>query len=142
MRPHLLLSGLFSLLLACGGQTPEAQVKAAFQECVEALEAGDVGRAAARLSPRFEGPEGMDAGAARLYLLGVLRREKVDVTVLADRVEVQGSQARQTVEVLLTGREDGGLLPQDASRRRFQLRWERRDGDWRLRGLQPLEGGA
>lgn len=141
MRPSLLLPGLFSLLLACGGRTPEAQVRAAFEASVEAVEAGDAVAAAARLSPRFEGPEGMDAGTAKLYLLGVLRREKVGVTVFSDRVEVQGSQARQTVEVLLTGRGEGGLLPRDATRRRFLLRWERREGEWRLRELRLLEGG-
>lgn len=141
MRLRCLFSGLCCILLACGGQSPEAQVKAAFEACVEAVEAGDAMKAASRLSPRFEGPDGMDAGAAKLYLLGVLRREKVGITVFADRVEVQGSQARQTVEVLLTGRGEGGLLPQDASRRRFLLRWERREGEWRLRELRPLEGG-
>lgn len=140
MRLRCLAPGLCCLLFACGGQSPEAQVRSAFEACVEAVEAGDAAGAAARLSPRFEGPDGMDAGAAKLYLLGALRREKVGVTVFADRVEVQGSQARQTVELLLTGRSEGGLLPQDATRRRFLLRWERRDGDWRLRELRPLEG--
>lgn len=141
MRPRFLLPGLLCVLFACGGQTPEAQVRSAFEATVDAVEAGDAATAAGRLSPRFEGPDGMDAGAAKLYLLGVLRREKVGVTVFANRVEVQGTQARQTVELLLTGRGEGSLLPQDASRRRFLLRWERRDGEWRLRELRPLEGG-
>lgn len=141
MRPHALLPSLFCILLGCGGPSPEAQVRSAFEACVEAVEAGDAAEAASRLSPRFEGPDGMDAGTAKLYLLGVLRREKVGVTVFSDRVEVRGTQARQTVELLLTGRGEGSLLPQDATRRRFLLRWERREGEWRLRELRPLEGG-
>jgi hypothetical protein len=43
------------------------------------------------------------------------------------------------VDLVLTTRR-GGLLPQDASRRGFQLRWRKSGGDWILMELLPLEG--
>jgi len=127
------------LLLACAPDSPETRVKRAFEACVKGLEVGDAGAVIERLDPKFAGPEGMDRNAAKLYLMGILRREKIGVTVFSSRVEVQGREALQTVELLLTSR-DSGLLPQDASRRAFLLRWTQREGAWRLREL--VESGV
>lgn len=129
-----------ALLLACTPESPEARVKKAFEACVKGVESGDAGAVAERLDPAFTGPEGMDRNAARLYLLGLLRREKVGVTVMSNRVDVRGREALQTVEVLLTSR-GGGLLPQDASRRTFLLRWRENGETWRLRELADGTGG-
>jgi ketosteroid isomerase-like protein len=137
LRPAILL-----LLLACHPRSPEARVKLAFETCVKGVEAGDAGAVIENLDVRFTGPEGMDRNAAKLYLLGLLRREKIGVTVFSTQVEVKGREALQTVELLLTSR-GGGLLPQDASRRSFLLRWVEADGKWRLRELvDATVGGA
>ncbi|WP_306590572.1 hypothetical protein [Geothrix sp. 21YS21S-4] len=125
-------------LAACRPAGPEAQVRAAFETCRKAVEAGDAAGATELLDPAFRGPEDMDRGAARLFLMGVFRREKVGVTVLRNDVAVRGGEARQEVELVLTGG-SGGLLPRDASRRIFQLRWRKSGGDWRL---VSLEGDA
>ena len=113
----------------------------AFEACVKGVESGDAGAVAERLDPNFTGPEGMDRDAARLYLLGVLRREKIGVTIFSSRIEIKGREAFQTVELLLTSR-SGGLLPQDASRRTFLLRWVERDRTWRLRELVDASSGS
>ena len=136
-RPAILLP---LILLSCAPGSPEARVKSAFEACVKGLETGDPGAVIERLDPGFTGPEGMDRNAARLYLLGALRRERIGVTVLSSRIEVRGREAIQAVELLLTSR-DGGLLPRDASRRTFLLRWRETKGDWRLRELADGAAG-
>ncbi len=126
---------LSAALLACRSDKPEDQVRKAFQTCVTGVEAGDAAAASAPLDAAFRGPEGMDKAAARLFLMGIFRQEKVGLTVVRDEVTVAGNEAFQEVDLLITGR-SGGLLPQDASRRSFGLRWRKAGGDWRLLELQ------
>lgn len=127
-------------LVGCRSDKPEEQVRKAFERCRAAVEAGDATGAVAPLSPAFRGPDGMDRASARLFLLGLLQQEQVGVTVVRNEVAVKAGEALQEVDLVLTTRR-GGLLPQDASRRGFQLRWRKSGGDWILLGLQPLEGG-
>lgn len=135
-----LLAGLILLALAaCGRKSPEDRVRAAFEGCRAAVEAGDAARAAEPLDPTFRGPEDMDRATARLFLMGVLRRQKIGVTVLRNDIRVVGKEATQEVDLVLTGR-GGGLLPEDASRRTFLLRWRETGGEWRLLELQSQEG--
>lgn len=126
-------------LLACQSDKPEAQVRKAFEACRRSVEAGDAVAAAAPLDAAFQGPEGMDKATAKLFLMGMLKREKVGVTVLRSEVAVRGNEALQEVDLLLTGR-SGGLLPQEASNRGFRLRWRRAGSDWKLMELKSLDG--
>ena len=114
-------------------------MRRAFEQCRVAVEAGDAAGATAPLGPSFRGPDGMDKATARLFLLGLFRQEKVGVTVVRNEVAVKGGEALQEVELVLTSR-GGGLLPQDASRRGFRLRWRKSGGDWILQELLPLDG--
>ncbi len=137
MRHRLLQAFLSVALLAgCRRETPEARIRKAFDACVQAVEAGDAAKAAQGLSPGFTGPEGMDQAGARLYLAGILAREKVGVHVLAQDLAVRGAEAVQTVDLVLTGRSGGALLPGEGSRRALVLRWERRDGEWKIREIE------
>ena len=137
MRRRLLVALLWAALLpGCRRETPEARIRKAFDACVQAVEAGDAARAAQGLSEGFTGPEGMDRAGARLYLMGVLARESVAVHVLDQSLEVRGGEAVQAVDLVLTGRGGRGLLPDEGSRRALVLRWERRDGDWKIREIQ------
>jgi hypothetical protein len=140
MRNSLACACLVLTLLACRSDKPEAQVRRAFEQCRAAVEAGDAAAATAPLGPAFRGPDGMDKATVRLFLLGLFRQEKVGVTVVRNEVAVKGAEALQEVDLLLTSR-GGGLLPQDASRRGFRLRWRKSGGDWILQELLPLEGG-
>lgn len=135
--PVMLLAGAFG----CDRSSPEARIRKAFEACIQAVEAGDAGTATADLSPRFEGPEGMDRPMARMFLVGMLSRQKVGVTVLAQKMEVVDREAVQTVDLLFTGREGNSLLPGESSRRAFRVRWEVRDGKWLIREVQDLQGG-
>jgi len=127
---------LLALLAACSREGPEGRIRKAFEGARGAVEAGDAAGAAAVLSPRFAGPEGMDRAGARLLLAGVLGREKVGVTVLSQKVEVQGTRAVQSLQLVLTGRAGGELIPGDRARRGLTLRWELRDGAWLVREAQ------
>lgn len=132
----LVIPAALICLAGCRRETPEARIRRAFGDAVRALEAGDAAGVLEHVSPAFEGPEGMDRAAARLYLAGVLGREKVGVTVLAQSLEVDRLRAVHRVEVILTGRAGGGLLPGEGSRRSLTLVWEFRDGAWRIRECQ------
>jgi len=127
-------------LLACRSDKPEDQVRKHFERCRAAVEAGDAAAATMPLAPAFRGPDGMDRATARLFLLGLFHQEKVGVTVVRNEVSVKGNEALQEVDLVLTSR-SSGLLPQDASRRGFRLRWRKSGGDWILLELLPLEGG-
>jgi hypothetical protein len=130
---------LLPALTACDRRDPEDQVRAAFETCRAAVEAGDAARAAAPLAEDFRGPEGMDRATARLFLAGLLRRERVGVTVIRNQLRRDDPDIVQEVDVVLTGR-GGGLLPEEASRRSFRLRWRRLGGDWKLAEMQTPEG--
>lgn len=120
------------LALACAPDSPEAQVRRAFETTVKAIEAGDAGAAAAVLDEGFRGPDGMNKAEARGMLYGWLRRDKVGITVLAQKLEVRGNRATQVVEALLTARSGGALLPEESSRRTFHLRWAQAGKTWKV----------
>lgn len=122
-------------LLACKQGTPEEQVRAAFGSIVDAVEKGDAGTAVELLSQEFQGPEGMDRGAARLYLMGVFRQQKVGVTVLTNRVQINRDGALQAVELMLTSK-GGGLIPDDMGRRSFVIRWRKTGSHWKIRSVE------
>jgi hypothetical protein len=127
---------IFALLSGCGSESPEAQVRSAFAEAVAAVEKGDAPRALEALHAGFRGPEGMTRAEAGLFLGGWLRKEKVGVTILAQKVEARGAEVVQVVELLLTGKGAGRMLPEESSRRTLTLRWVRAGKNWRIRELQ------
>jgi len=135
----VLALAVLGLLAACAADSPEAQVRKAFEACRRAVETGDVAAATAPLDPAFQGPDGMDKATARLFLLGLLRQEKVGVTVVRNDLSLRGEDALQEVDLILTAR-SGGMLPQDASHRSFRLRWRKVRGAWRLLEVQSLDG--
>ena len=136
MRPTSLTAILvLALLTGCRSDAPEAQVRKAFEACRKAVEAGDAAAATASLDPSFRGPEGMDKGSARLFLMGTFRQEKVGITVVRNEVSIQRNEALEDVDLMLTSR-SGSLLPQEASHRAFRLRWRKAGSEWRLVELQ------
>ena len=130
---------ILGFLAACRADQPEDQVRKAFEACRAGVESGDAVEATSNLDPEFQGPDGMDKATAKLFLLGILRQEKVGVTVVRNEITVRRGEAFQEVDLLLTER-SGGLLPQDASHRSFRLRWRKTRGDWKLLEIQPLDG--
>jgi len=135
MRRIALIALTLCSLLACKQGSPEDQVREAFTTTVEAVEKGDAGAASDMLSQDFQGPEGMDRGAARLYLMAVFRRQKVGVTVLANRVQINRDGALQAVELVLTSK-GGGLIPEDMGRRSFVVRWRKTGNHWKVRSVE------
>lgn len=122
----------------CGREAPEARIQRAFDACVKGVEAKDPGAVLEHLAPRFSGPEGMDKDQAKLALLGYLRTQKIGLTVLGSRIEVKGFRAEQAVDLFITGRGEGAVLPDDSTRRSFLLTWELLEGEWKLRDLKEI----
>ena len=139
MRSVTLSPAALLLLLACSPDAPETRIRKAFDGAVKAVEAGDATAAIEILDDGFRGPEDMNKAAARVYLMGWFRSEKVGVTVVAQKLEVRGTQAWQQVDLLLTGRTGRSVLPQESSRRTLQLRWELSGKTWRVKEL-GIEG--
>ncbi len=135
MRPIALIALTLCSLLACKQGSPEDQVRAAFASTIEAVEKSDAAAAVEMLSQDFQGPEGMDRGAARLFLMGVFRQQKVGVTVLANRVQINRDDAVQAVDVVLTSK-GGGLIPDDMGRRGYIIRWRKLGSHWKIRSVE------
>lgn len=136
MRSVTLFPAILFLLLACGADSPETKIRTSFEASVKAVEEGDAAAAVKILDENFRGPDGMNKAEARVYLLGWLRSEKVGVTVVAQKIEVRGTQASQMVDLLLTGRKGSSLLPQESSRRTLQLHWTLSGKTWRVKEIR------
>ncbi|MBL0312372.1 MAG: nuclear transport factor 2 family protein [Holophagaceae bacterium] len=135
MRQIILMALTLCSLAACKQGSPEDQVRKTFAEAVQAVENSDVGGASELLAQDFQGPEGIDRGAARLYLMGVFRQQKVGVTVLANRVQITRDGALQAVDLVLTSK-GGGLIPEDMGRRSYVIRWRKTGNDWKIRSVE------
>ena len=133
----ILLAGL---LLGCRSETPEAQVRAAFEACRTAVEAGDAAAATAPLDGAFRGPDGLDRASSRSFLQATFRQQRVGVTVLRSVLTERNGEILQEVDLVLTGK-SGALLPEEASHREFHLRWRKVSGTWRLVELRTADGG-
>ena len=135
MRPITLATLTLCSLLACKQGSPEDQVREAFAATIKAVEKSDSGSVSDSLAQDFQGPEGMDRGAARLYLMGVFRQQKVGVSVLANRIQINRDGALQVVELVLISK-DGGVIPQDMGRRSFVIRWRKTGDQWKIRSVE------
>ena len=135
MRQIALIALTLCSLTACRQGSPEDQVREAFASTIEAVEKSDAAAATEMLSQDFQGPEGMDRGAARLYLMGVFRQQKVGVTVLANRVQINREGALQAVDLVLTSK-GGGLVPEDMGRRSYVIRWRKTGRHWKISNVE------
>ncbi len=135
--PRRLTIALPLLLLACQSDKPEDQVKKAFSKAKSAIEEGDAGGAVDILAADFKGPEDIDKASARFMLMGLLRQGKIGITVFRNDAALEGTEVTQEVELLIT-QTSGGILPSDAGRRRYLLRWKKQEGDWRLSRMQEV----
>ena len=63
--------------------------------------------------------------------MGIFRQQKVGVTVLANRVQVNRGEASQAVDLVLTSK-GGGLMQEDMGRRSYLIRWRKVKSDWKI----------
>jgi len=125
-----------AFLAGCQNDSPEARIHKAFDLALSAAEAGDVPHALKVLAPKFVGPEGVDRDGAGLFLAGPFKTSRMGVTILSQKLVVDGNQAVQSLDVFITTRPGGALMPQEKSRQGLVLRWEQRDGEWLVREVQ------
>jgi ketosteroid isomerase-like protein len=128
-------SATLLILCACRNDKPETLIREAFRTSVKNIEAGDAAGAVEILDSSFHGPDGLDKPSARLFLMGLFRQGKVGLSVVQDRIRVEGDRAFQEVELLLT-QKSSGPLPDEMSKRDFLLHWEKRKDKWLLREVQ------
>jgi hypothetical protein len=132
------------------GPSDEQQLRAIVTGAARAAEEKRIDDVVEAVSERFEG-HGLDRrGVQRLVAAHVLRGTWVAVTITGDRIEVRGDAARARVDVLLSRSGKGtplaNVLPEQATLHRFDLRFARVDGRWRVVAATwrpiPLEEAA
>jgi ketosteroid isomerase-like protein len=130
-----------ALLAACGRGDPERELRATIAKMARAIETHDPGDFLDHLADDFT----RDSGAfgkleAKRLLAGVmLRNEKIGVTAVVTRVEIEGDRARATLRVLATGGR-GGLLPERGQSWQFESSWRREGGAWKVFNAEWREG--
>jgi hypothetical protein len=108
-------------------------VKGVIEEAREAAVERDVGGVLELVDDGYRDPEGRTKKEIRSLLLYLfLRNRAITVSVIAPKVTVSGDMAAVRARVVATGNEGGGILPDDATARDFDLRFARRGRDWRL----------
>jgi hypothetical protein len=112
------------------------RIRALFDGAARAVEEKRIGDAVQGVSESFSG-EGLDkTGVKRLIAGHVLRGAWVSVVVSGAKVEVQGTGARATVDVVLSrsgkGKPLTELLPELASVHRIDCRLAREEDGWRV----------
>lgn len=126
------LLAAMSMLAACTGGTPEAQLRQQFDEMQAAVEAGRPGDFIDGVSPAFTGGDGMDRAALHNLLRArALTNTRIGATTGPLDVTVDGDNAEVAFDLLLTAG-SGGLLPDQAGTYRVVTAWRREDGEWRV----------
>ena len=135
------LAGAIWLARRSPSLSPEARIRARFDEAARAAEKRRADEVVEILSERFGGGgEGMRADrdeVRRMLALELLRGQWVSVSVTSARTIVDGSRARSNVDVLMSRSEDrrkgiAALLPGEAAAHRFELELEEEKGEWRV----------
>lgn len=123
------------MLVACGRDTPEAEVRAQLAALEEAIERRDVGDLRGLLSEDFVGNAGEDReGAMRFAQLGFLRYGDVRVVMGPSEVEVNDGRALVRGTVGLAG--GSGRLPETGRLYDVTMGWREEGGEWRLLSLE------
>ncbi len=139
MIKKLLLSVLLVFMFGCGGDvTEEDRVRAVIDKVAEAAEARDVKAFMKNISKDYRDDFGHDYnGIKSILFYQFMWAEKVSVFVRSTDVEVDGAVAiAETNVVLIMGKVVENLadiIPEDAAGYRFNLVFNKEDGDWKVR---------
>ena len=119
-------------LVACAGDTPEAQLRQQFDAMQVAVEAGKASDFIEGVSADFIGEDGIDRAALHnMVRAHTLMNARIGATTGPLDVNVDGDNAEVAFDVLLTS-SSGRLLPNQAGTYRVTTAWRREDGDWRV----------
>lgn len=119
------------------GPTDEDQIRAIIHDAARAAEDKRIGDAVRGLSDRFQGQQGLDKATAKQFVaFQVLRGTWTSVSVVGEKIKVEGDTARSIVDVVMSrsgkGTKLAELLPETASVHRFDFRWARERDGWKV----------
>jgi hypothetical protein len=125
---------VFFLLAGCGGEGPEAEIRANIASMQQAVEAKESGAAVEYLAEHFTGSHGLDKQGLRRILLGIFLQHK-NINVAITRLDITVDEynpvnARMEAVVAVTGAQN--LLPQDGDLISVSGDWELHEGEWLL----------
>jgi hypothetical protein len=130
------------ILPGCRRGGDEERVKAVIEAARTAAVDRDTAGVLEQIDDDYRDPDGRTKREIRALLLyQFLRNRSLTISVIAPKVVVSGDLAAVRARVVLTGSEGGGLFPDSASGRDFDLRFARRGPDWRLVSASWSEPG-
>lgn len=133
IRRRLGLAAVLALTLAaCGRSDPERELRATIDRMARAIEARRPDDFLDGLADDFTRETGaFDKRDARRLLAGLMvRNERITLAVAVTEVELSGSRARVSMQVLATG-SSGGLIPERGQAWIFETRWRREGNAWK-----------
>ncbi len=133
MRTTILIS-LLLLLGSCGGEGPEAEIRANIASMQHAVEARESGAAVEYMAEHFAGSHGLDKQGLRRILMAQFLQHK-NITVAITHLDIEVNEynpvsARMEAVVAVTGAQN--LLPQDGDLINVSGDWELHEGEWLL----------
>jgi hypothetical protein len=138
MRNTIFAGLLLVLLAGCGGEGPEAEIRANIASMQQAVEAREPGAVVEHLADHFAGGNGLDKqGLRRILMAQFLQHKKINVAITHLDITVNEYNpviARMEAVVAVTGAQN--LLPQDGDLINVSGDWELHDGEWLLVSAQ------
>jgi len=123
------------LLTACGpAGTPEDEIRALIDRAETAAEARDAGGLRALVADDYRDGDGRGAEDIRRYVQGYLiAHQSIHLITRIDAIEIRGAEvAHAIVAVGMLGRDSDAAWDLAADIYRFDLRFAREDGEWRV----------
>jgi len=126
--------------------TDEEVIKGIIDKVARAAEKKDIQVIKKAISKSYHDSQGNDFDALNGFLLShFFRSEKVGVTLTVSEATVDGEKAQSHTEAFLTrvqaGSGVGGYLARDADYYRFDLKWQKEEGEWKVTSASwgPME---
>jgi len=123
------------LLAACGpAGTPEDEIRALIDRAEAAAEARDAGGLRALVADDYRDGDGRGAEDIRRYVQGYLiAHQSIHLITRIDAIEIRGAEvAHAIVAVGMLGRDSDATWDLAADIYRFDIRFAREDGEWRV----------
>lgn len=129
---------------ACHRAPAEQQISASIAKAAAAARTGDAGGVLAAVTDDFSGNDGaLDRrGLRQLLALRTLRQDRTGVLVGPVSFERHAGRVLARFNLVLTGGQPGGLLPQQSAVYSMRTAWRSERGEWKCYSASWREGLA